>query len=129
MIRNANKTTNVSDNDCFPAFMARLHALLLPKKFKPFGISRYDAKQNLVQCLRCYALAIENAGGNNDMRCLYFPFCVDQPLLTWTESLNNNSIDKWDKPKAQFTSNFVGAMGVWGICPSGAAWNGPTSYL
>jgi hypothetical protein len=30
-----------------------------------------------VQWLRCYALSIENAGGNNDTKCLYFPFCLD----------------------------------------------------
>jgi hypothetical protein len=30
-----------------------------------------------VQWLRCYALSIENAGGTNDTKCLYFPFCLD----------------------------------------------------
>jgi hypothetical protein len=34
--------------------------LLLPEKFKPLGITKYDTKQDLVQWLRCYALAIEN---------------------------------------------------------------------
>jgi hypothetical protein len=34
------------------------------------GITNYDAKQDLVQWLRCYALSIENAGGNNDINCL-----------------------------------------------------------
>jgi hypothetical protein len=75
------------------------------------GITNYDAKQDPVQWLRCYALSIENAGGNNDTKCLYFPFCLDQAPLTWLESLDKNSIDKWDQLKDQFTSNFVGAMG------------------
>jgi hypothetical protein len=44
--------------------------------------------------LRCYALSIENAGGNNDTKCLYFPFCLDQAPLTWLESLDKNSIDE-----------------------------------
>jgi hypothetical protein len=35
-----------------------------------------------VQWLRCYALSIENAGGNNDTKCLYFPFCLDQAPFT-----------------------------------------------
>jgi hypothetical protein len=61
--------------------------------------------------LRCYALSIENAGGNSDTKCLYFPFCLDQSPLTWLESLDKHSIDKWDQLKEQFTSNFVGAMG------------------
>jgi hypothetical protein len=33
-----------SDNDGFPAFSARLCNLLLPEKFKPLGITKYDAK-------------------------------------------------------------------------------------
>jgi hypothetical protein len=64
-----------------------------------------------VQWLRCYALSIKKAGGNNDIKCLYFPFCLDQAPLTWLESLEKYSIDKWDQLKEQFTSNFAGAMG------------------
>jgi hypothetical protein len=70
-----------------------------------------DAKQDPVQWLRCYALSIENAGGNNNTKCLYFPFCLDQVPLKWLESLEKYSIDKWDQLKEQFTSNFAGAMG------------------
>jgi hypothetical protein len=64
-----------------------------------------------VQWLRCYTPSIENAGGNNDTKCLYFPFCLDQAPLTWLESLEKYSIDKWDQLKEQFTGNFAGAMG------------------
>jgi hypothetical protein len=85
--------------------------LLLPKKFKPLGITKYNAKQDPIQWLRCYALSIENAGGNNDTKCLYFPFCLDQAPLTCLKSLDKHSIDKWDQLKEQFTSNFAGAMG------------------
>jgi hypothetical protein len=98
------------ENDGFPAFSSRLHNLLLPEKFKPLGITKYDAKQNPVQWLRCYALSIENAGGNKDTKCLYFPFCLDQAPLTWLESLEKYSIDKWDQLNEQFNSNFAGAM-------------------
>jgi hypothetical protein len=73
-------------------------------------------KQDPFQWLRCYALSIENAGGNNNTKCLYFPFCLDQAPLTWLESLDKNSIDKWDQLKDQFTSNFAGAMGRSGTC-------------
>jgi hypothetical protein len=100
-----------ADNDSFLAFSTRLRNLLLPEKFKPLGITKYDAKQDPVQWLKCYALSIENAGGNNDTKCLYFPFCLDQAPLTWLESLEKYSIDKWDQRKEQFTSNFTGAMG------------------
>jgi hypothetical protein len=85
--------------------------LLLSDKFKPLGITKYDAKQDPIQWLNCYALSIKNAGGNNDTKCLYFPFCLDQAPLTWLESLEKHSIDKWDLLKEQFTSNFAGAMG------------------
>jgi hypothetical protein len=105
------KASTSSDNDGFPAFSARLRNLLLPEKFKPLGITKYDAKQDPVQWLKCYALSIENAGGNNDTKCLYFPFCLDQAPLTWLESLDKYSINKWDQLKEQFTSNFAGAMG------------------
>jgi hypothetical protein len=106
-----NKSSTAGDNDGFPAFSSRLRNLLLPEKFKPLGITKYDAKQDLVQWLRCYALSIENAGANNDTKCLYFPFWLDQAPLTWLESLEKYSIDKWDQLKEQFTSNFAGAMG------------------
>jgi hypothetical protein len=109
--RRRKKSGTAGDNDGFPTFSPRLRNLLLPDKFKPLGITKYDAKQDRIQWLRCYALSIENAGGNNDTKCLYFPFCLDQDPLTWLESLDKHSIDKWDQLKEQFTSNFAGAMG------------------
>jgi hypothetical protein len=40
------KSATVGDNDGFPAFSPRLRNLLLPNKFKPLGITKYDAKQD-----------------------------------------------------------------------------------
>jgi hypothetical protein len=40
------KASTSSDNDGFPAFSARLRKLLFPEKFKPLGITKYDAKQD-----------------------------------------------------------------------------------
>jgi hypothetical protein len=37
------------ENDGFPAFSARLRNLPLLEKFKPLGITKYDAKQDPVQ--------------------------------------------------------------------------------
>jgi hypothetical protein len=65
-------------------------------EIQTFGDHQYDTKQDPVQWLRCYTLSIENAGGNNDTKCLYFPFCLDQAPLTWLESLEKYSINKWD---------------------------------
>jgi hypothetical protein len=106
-----NKSSTAGDNDGFPAFSSRLCNLLIPEKFKPLRITKYDAKQDPVQWLKCYSLSIENAGGNNDTKCLYFPFCLDLAPLTWIESLDKYSIDEWNQLKDQFTSNYVGAMG------------------
>jgi hypothetical protein len=36
---------------------------------------------------------------------------LDQAPLTWLESLEKYSIDKWDQLKEQFTSNFAATMG------------------
>ena len=80
-------------------------------KFKPLEITKYDAKQDPRQWLQCYGLAIENAGGDNDTKCLYFPFCLGEAPLTWLESLEKNSIDRWDQLKVRFTSNFTSTMG------------------
>jgi hypothetical protein len=38
------KSSTAGDNAGFPAFSARLRNLLLPEKFKPLGITEYDAK-------------------------------------------------------------------------------------
>jgi hypothetical protein len=38
------KSSTTCENDGFPDFSARLHNLLLPEKFKPLGITKYDAK-------------------------------------------------------------------------------------
>jgi hypothetical protein len=40
------KSATVGDNDGFPAFSPRLRNLLLPNKFKPFGFTKHDAKQD-----------------------------------------------------------------------------------
>jgi hypothetical protein len=82
-----------------------------PREIQTSGITKYDTKQDPVQWLRCYALSIENTGGNNDTKCLYFPFCLYQAPLTWLESLEKYSIDKWDQLQEQFTSNFASTMG------------------
>jgi hypothetical protein len=40
------KASTSGDNDGFPTFSAQLRNLLLPEKFKPLGITKYDAKQD-----------------------------------------------------------------------------------
>jgi hypothetical protein len=97
-----------------PRLLRTVSQPISPGEIETIGITKYDMKQDPVQWLKCYALSIEFAGGNNDTKCLYFPFFLDQSLLTWLKSLEKYSIDKWDQLKDQFTSNFVGAMGCSG---------------
>jgi hypothetical protein len=40
------KSATAGDNDSFPAFSPRLRNFLLPEKFKPLGITKYDTKQD-----------------------------------------------------------------------------------
>jgi hypothetical protein len=40
------KSTTAAEGDGFPAFSPRLRNFLLPDKFKPLGITKYDAKQD-----------------------------------------------------------------------------------
>jgi hypothetical protein len=42
------KTSTAGDNNGCPAFSTRLRNLLLREKFKPLGITKYDAKQDPV---------------------------------------------------------------------------------
>jgi hypothetical protein len=35
---------SAGDNDSFPTFSAQHRNLLLPEKFKPLGITKYDTK-------------------------------------------------------------------------------------
>jgi hypothetical protein len=80
-------------SDRFPAFSARFSSYKYPEGFKPIGITKYDGKQAPQQWLRCYSTAIEVAGGSNITKVVYFPMALDPALLTWLESLSNNSID------------------------------------
>ena len=82
----------------------------LPEKFKLTGITKYDSKQDPVQWLRCYSLAVQATGGNNDTKVIHFPICMEPAPLTWLESLKPKSIDSWADLTKAFTNNFVGSM-------------------
>jgi hypothetical protein len=99
--------------DCsnrFPAFSARFSSYKYPEGFKLIGITKYDGKQARQQWLRCYSTAIEVAGGSNITKVVYIPMALDPVLLTWLESLSNNSIDSWEQLKKVFIDNFHGAI-------------------
>jgi hypothetical protein len=105
------EVAETEDTDCsdhFPAFSARFSSYKYPEGFKPIGITKYDGKQAPQQWLHCYSIAIEVTGGSNITKVVYFPMALDPALLTWFESLSNNSIDSWERLKKVFIDNFQG---------------------
>jgi hypothetical protein len=104
------KTEGTNCSDRFPAFSAPFSSYKYPEGFKPIGITKYDGKQAPQQWLRCYSTAIEVAGGSNITKVIYFPMALDPAPLTWLESLNNNSIDSWERLKRVFIDNFQGVI-------------------
>jgi hypothetical protein len=112
-VREEVKTEGTDCNDRFPAFSARFSSYKYPEGFKPIGIAKYDkydGKQAPQQWLRCYSTAIEVVGGSNITKVVYFPMALDPAPLSWLESLNNNSIDSWERLKKVFIDNFHGAI-------------------
>jgi hypothetical protein len=111
--RKVRKEVEIEVTDCrdrFPAFSARFSSYKYPRGFKPIGITKYDGKQAPQQWLCCYSTAIEVAGGSNIIKVVYFPIALDPAPLMWLESLNNNSIDSWERLKKVFIDNFQGAI-------------------
>jgi hypothetical protein len=97
-------------SDRFPAFSARFSSYKYPEGFKPIGITKYDGKQPPLQWLCCYSTAIEVVGGSNITKVVYFSMALDPAPLTWLESLNNNSIESWERLEKVFIDNFQGAI-------------------
>jgi hypothetical protein len=66
--------------------------LLLPDKFKPLGITKYDAKQDPIQWLRCYACRMDLPGPTTSVgtRTDYsvgpwdYPACATRHLKAWS---------------------------------------------
>jgi hypothetical protein len=70
-------------HDRFPCFSSQLASVWLPHKFKPSNHSKYDGKTEPRQWLRIYSLSIELAGGDNDIKALFFPMALETmpPLM------------------------------------------------
>jgi hypothetical protein len=108
--REVAETEGTDCSDHFPAFSARFSSYKYPEGFKPIGITKYDGKQAPQQRLCCYSTAIKVAGGSNITKVVYFPMALDPALLTWLESLSNNSINSWERLKKVFIDNFQGVI-------------------
>jgi hypothetical protein len=68
-------------SDKFSCFSDRLLSVRLPYKFKLSNHTKYDGKTEPNQWLRIYSQSIELAGGDYDIKVLYFPMALDTMLL------------------------------------------------
>jgi hypothetical protein len=82
----------------------------LPHKFKPSNHSKYDGKTELKQWLRIYSQSIELAGGDDDIKALFFPMALENMPLRWFDKLNPGSISGWEDLQRAFYENFTGII-------------------
>jgi hypothetical protein len=68
----------------------------LPHKFKPSNHSKYDSKIEPKQWLRIYSQSIELAGGDDDIKALFFSMALEVIPLQWFDKLSPGSIRGWE---------------------------------
>jgi hypothetical protein len=85
--RQATTTTSLPSLRGFPTYSSLRNSSLWESPSTTRSKTQYSGSGAM-------PLSIENAGGNNDTKCLYFAFCLDQASHTWIESLEKYSIDK-----------------------------------
>ena len=96
--------------DRFPCFASRLASIRLPHKFKPSNHSKYDGKTEPRQWLRIYSQSIELAGGDDNIKTLFFPMALETMPLQWFDKLNPGSIRNWEDLQRAFCENFAGII-------------------
>jgi hypothetical protein len=50
------------------------------------------------------------AGGDDDIKVLYFPMALETMPLAWFDKLRPNSIDTWEQLQRKFYENFYGIL-------------------
>jgi hypothetical protein len=63
--------------DRFPCFARRLLSVHLPYRFKPSNHSKYDGKTEPNQWLCIYSQSIELAGGDDNIKTLFFLMALE----------------------------------------------------
>jgi hypothetical protein len=96
--------------DRFPYFANRLLSVRLPHKFKPSNHSKYGGKTEPKQWLRIYSQSIELAGGDDDIKALFFPMALEAMPLQWFDKINPRSIRGLEDLQRAFCDNFVGII-------------------
>jgi hypothetical protein len=103
----------MDETDRFPAFSQNINYVDYPPEFNPSNLQnlqKYDGKQDPRQWRRIYSTTIENAGGTNSTKAIYFPMALESAPLTWLESLKHDSIHSWEDLKTLFINNFLGPI-------------------
>lgn len=67
-------------------------------------------KLNPRQWLRVYSQSIELAGGDDDIKALFFPMVLEAMPLQWFDKLKPRSIRYWEDLQAAFCNNFAGII-------------------
>jgi hypothetical protein len=70
----------------------------------------------LKQWLRIYSQSIELAGGDDDIKALFFPMALEAMSLQWFDKLNPGSIRGWEDLQRAFYDNFAGIITVTPRC-------------
>jgi hypothetical protein len=76
----------------------------------PSNHSKYDGKTKPKQWLRIYSQSIELAGGDDDIKALFFPMALEAMPLQWFDKLNPGSIRGREDLQRAFCDNFIGII-------------------
>jgi hypothetical protein len=71
----------VGTHNRFPYFLRRFASVQLPHKFKPSNHSKYHGKTEPKQWLIIYSQSIKLAGGDDDIKALFFPIALQNMPL------------------------------------------------
>ena len=74
------------------AFTRNLRRVVWPVKFKPDLPPRYDGKNNPLEFLQLYTLAIQAAGGDDKVMANWFPMALKDSASSWLTNLPAESI-------------------------------------
>ena len=90
------------------AFTRSLRRVVWPVKFRPDLPPRYDGKNNPLEFLQLYTLAIQAAGGDDKVMANWFPMALKDSASSWLTNLPVESIGSWEELCLCFVANFKG---------------------
>jgi hypothetical protein len=70
-------------------------------------LDTYDGKANPEQWVTLYEIAIQAAGGDEDVMANYLHVIINQSRNQWLLSLREGSINTWTKLRKAFVDNYM----------------------